>query len=319
MHILTTEIDQLSLPAALTHSGTVLTVGSFDGIHLGHQRLIQQSIARARALSYAAGLVTFAPHPAAVLFPEQAPQVLTSRQVKLDLLRDAGLDLVALILFTGQLRDTSPRDFVQTLCDRLHMRELWVGPDFALGKARSGDLAALKALEGPLGFAVHQVPYVTQDGRRISSSQIRALLADGQVAEAAKLLGRWYNLRGRVVHGKRLGRTIGFPTVNLQVCPDCLVPAYGVYATIVTLDGTSYGAATNVGVRPTFDDGPPSVEAHILDFTQDLYGHELELSFVRRLRPELDFENVQALIEQLHKDVAQTRRVLQEECGGEYV
>jgi riboflavin kinase/FMN adenylyltransferase len=319
MHVLTTEIDQLSLPAELAQSGAVLTVGSFDGIHLGHQRLIQQSIARARALSYAAGLVTFSPHPAAVLDPDRAPQTLTSRQVKLDLLRAEGLDLVAMILFTGKLRDTSPRDFVQALCAKLHMRELWVGPDFALGRDRRGDLAALKALQSPLGFAVHQVSYVTQDGRRISSSQIRALLAGGRVAEAAQLLGRWYSLRGRVVHGKKLGRKIGFPTANLQVCPDCLVPAYGVYATTATVNGVQYGAATNVGVRPSVDNGKPSIEAYILDYDQDLYGHQIELSFVRYLRPEMRFESVQGLIDQMRQDVVQTRRVLEEESVNDHV
>jgi riboflavin kinase/FMN adenylyltransferase len=319
MHVLTTEIDQLSLPAELAQSGVVLTVGAFDGIHLGHQTLIRQSIASARVLSYAAGLVTFCPHPAAVLYPDRAPQILTSRQVKLDLLRAEGLDLVALLLFTGRLRDASPRDFVQALCSRLHMRELWVGPDFALGKDRSGDLAALEALQCSLGFTVHQVPYVTQDGRRISSSQIRALLASGRVAEAAQLLGRWYSLRGRVIHGKKLGRTIGFPTANLQICPDCLIPAYGVYATTATVDGVQYAAATNVGVRPSVDNGPPSVEAFILDYDRDLYGHEIELAFVRFLRPEMRFENVQGLIDQMRRDVVQTRRVLQEEGGNDNV
>jgi riboflavin kinase/FMN adenylyltransferase len=224
-----------------------------------------------------------------------------------------GLDLVALIPFTRELAATSPYDFVRALCVGLHMRELLVGPDFALGSDRRGDLVALKALEGPLGFAVRQVPYVAQDGRRVSSSQIRALLAEGQVAEAASLLGRWYNLRGQVVHGAQRGRGIGFPTANLQVCAECLVPAYGVYATTVSVDGTVYGAATNVGVRPVFDSGAPSVEAYILDFEQDLYGREIELSFVRRLRPEQKFESVQALIDQMHDDVAQTRRVLQGE------
>jgi riboflavin kinase/FMN adenylyltransferase len=314
MHILTAEIDQLSLPAELAHADTVLTVGAFDGIHLGHRALIRQSIARARSSSppRSAGLVTFDPHPAAVVHPERAPKVLTTPQVKLDLLRDEGLDLVALISFTSQLAATSARAFVRQLCQRLRMRELWVGPDFRLGSDRSGDLALLKALQSTLGFAVRQIPYVTQDKRRVSSSQIRALLSEGRAADAARLLGRWYSLRGRVVHGARRGHKIGFPTANLQVCPDCLIPAYGVYATTVTLDGTRYDAATNVGVRPSFDNGAPSVEAYLLDFDQDLYGRELELSFVRRLRPEQRFENVQDLIDQMHDDVAQTRRVLNE-------
>jgi len=321
MHVLTTEIDQLELPPELAHTDTVLTVGAFDGLHLGHQALIRRSIARARAAPgpRAAGLVTFAPHPAAVLYPERAPHVLTTPPAKLDLLRDVDLDLVAVIPFTSQLAATPARVFVQRLCARLNMRELWVGPDFALGSGRQGDLAVLKQLATELGFTVHQIAYVTQDGRRVSSSQIRGLLSEGQVTAAAALLGRCYGLRGRVVHGAQRGRGIGFPTANLSVCPDCLVPAYGVYATTVTLDGVRYPAATNVGVRPSFDNGKPSIEAHILDFDQDLYGRELELTFVRRLRSELRFPSVQALIDQMHDDVAQTRRVLANLNGGDCV
>jgi riboflavin kinase/FMN adenylyltransferase len=318
MYVLTAEIDQLELPPKLARADTVLTVGAFDGLHLGHQALIRRSIARAQSGPgpRAAGLVTFAPHPVAVLAPERAPQVLTTPQIKLDLLRGVGLDLVALLPFTPQLAATSARAFVQHLCARLNMRELWVGPDFALGSDRQGNLTVLEQLASELGFTVHQIPYIAQDGRRISSSQIRALLSEGEVAAAAALLGRCYSLRGRVVHGAQRGRGIGFPTANLRVCPDCLVPAYGVYATTVTLDGVRYAAATNVGVRPSFDNGEASVEAYILDFDQDLYGRELEVTFVRRLRPELRFESVQALIDQMHDDVAQTRRVLADWSGG---
>jgi riboflavin kinase/FMN adenylyltransferase len=324
MHVLTDEIDQLELPPELAFTDSVLTVGAFDGLHLGHRALIRRSIARARVpptdgAPRAAGLVTFAPHPAAVLHPERAPHVLTTPEAKLDLLRGVGLDLVALLPFTPQLAATSARDFVQHLCARLNMRELWVGPDFALGSDRQGDLSVLKQLTTELGFSVHQIPYVAQDGRRISSSQIRALLSEGQVAAAAALLGRCYSLRGRVVHGAHRGRGIGFPTANLYVCSDCLVPAYGVYATTVTLEGVRYPAATNVGVRPSFDNGKPSVEAYILDFDQDLYGREIELTFVRRLRPELRFSSVQALIDQMRDDVAQTRRVLADMNGDDCV
>jgi riboflavin kinase/FMN adenylyltransferase len=319
MYILTAEIDQLTLPAELAHADTVLTVGAFDGIHLGHRALIRQSITRARALSRTAGLITFTPHPAAVLYPERAPQVLTSPQVKVDLLRDVGLDLVAMLPFSARLAATPAQEFVQALCQKLRMRELWVGPDFALGSARGGDLAALRALGRSLGFSVHSIPYIAQDEQRVSSSQIRALLAEGQVAQAAMLLGRRYSLRGRVVHGAQRGRAIGFPTANLEICADCLIPAYGVYASTVTVNGTVYGAATNVGVRPSFDNGAPSVEAYILDFSEDLYGREIELSFVRRLRPELKFETLQALIDQMNDDVAQTRRVLQEEARDGHV
>ena len=313
MQVLTAELDQLNLPAEWAHADSVLTVGAFDGIHLGHQALIQQSIDQARATSRVAGAVTFDPHPAAVLYPRHTPQVLTSLQVKLDLLRAAGLDFVVVLPFTPQLAATSAQVFVQHLCTRLHMRELCVGPDFALGSDRSGDRETLRALGDALGFAVCDIiPYLTRNGQRVSSSKIRSLLQEGEVTEAAALLGRWYSLRGRVVHGAHRGRELGFPTANLEVCDDCLVPAYGVYATTVTLEGKHYGAATNVGVRPSFDNGKPSVEAYLLDFNQDLYGRELDLAFVRRLRPEMRFENVQALIEQMDDDVAQTRQVLRE-------
>jgi riboflavin kinase/FMN adenylyltransferase len=315
MHVLTTEIDQLSLPEELARTDTVLTVGAFDGIHLGHQALIRQSIARARDTSRTAGLVTFDPHPAAVLYPERAPQVLSSPQIKLDLLRDVGLDLVVMLPFTARLAATSAQAFVQHLCTRLRMRELCVGPDFALGSDREGNLATLEGLASSLGFTVRQIPHLIRDGHRVSSSQIRALLQKGHVAEAARLLGRPYSLAGRVVTGAQRGRTIGFPTVNLEVCKECLIPAYGVYATTVTLEGTRYGAATNVGVRPSFDHGAPSIEAYLLDFDQDIYGRELVLSFIQRLRPEQRFESVQALIDQMHDDVAQTRRVLRSVSG----
>jgi riboflavin kinase/FMN adenylyltransferase len=222
-----------------------------------------------------------------------------------------GLDLVVLLTFTRRLAATSPRAFVESLVRSLRMRELWVGPDFALGSARKGDLAALCALGREMGFAVREIPYVDCGGRRVSSSQIRALLHEGRVADAASLLGRPYALRGKVVHGARRGRDLGFPTANLDVGRGCLVPAYGVYAAYVSLDGTRYAAAANIGVRPSFDHGEASIEAFLLDFEGDLYGREIELAFVERLRPEERFGSVQALIEQMQRDVENTRKALE--------
>jgi riboflavin kinase/FMN adenylyltransferase len=319
MHVLRCEIDQLSLPAELAHRESVLTVGAFDGIHLGHQALIRASVAQAAATGRFVGLVTFDPHPATVLHPERALRVLTTPQIRRTLLEDSGLDLLVLLSFTPQLASTSARAFVQGLCQSLHMRELWVGPDFALGSSRKGDMAALKEMEVELEYTVRQISYVSQAGQRVSSSQIRTLLGEGRAVEATALLGRAYRVRGKVVHGAQRGRELGFPTANLEVCEDCLVPAYGVYATTVTVDGTCYDSVTNIGVRPSFDNGVPTIEAYILDFNQDLYGRELELAFVQRLRPELRFDNLQALIDQMHDDVAQARQVLRGWCGNRHV
>jgi riboflavin kinase/FMN adenylyltransferase len=310
MRVLSGEIETLSLPDEWAGAEFSLSIGSFDGIHVGHQALIRESVASARRSDRLAGVVTFDPHPAQVLYPERAPRVLTPPQAKLSLLRPLGLDLVVLLSFTARLAATAPQEFVRHLVRGLRMRELWVGPDFALGSDREGDLATLCALGREMKFAVRDIPYVDRGGQRVSSSQVRALLKKGRVAEAATLLGRHYALRGKVIHGAKRGRNLGFPTVNLDVGGECLVPAHGVYAAYVLLDGTRYAAATNIGVRPSFDHGNPSVEAFLLNFDGDLYGREIELAFVKRLRPEERFANVQALIEQMHRDVENTRIAL---------
>jgi riboflavin kinase/FMN adenylyltransferase len=197
------------------------------------------------------------------------------------------------------------------------MRELWVGPDFALGRNREGDLDALRRLGDELGFAVHDIPYITGSGphvqlreERVSSSHIRALLRGGHVAEAGRLLGRHYCFPGRVVHGAQRGRDLGYPTANLEVRADRVIPANGVYATYVHLGSDRRPSVTNVGVRPSFDDGTKSIEAYILDYSGNLYGREVTISFVARLRPELRFGDVQALIAQMGRDVQDARQVL---------
>ena len=316
MHIQRGEIHQLGLPAQSQDRESVLTVGSFDGIHVGHQALIGQIVARARSQDRLAGLITFDPHPAAVLYPERPLHILTTIEEKVSLVASSGLDVIGILAFTPQLAATPPRAFVQRLRERMRMCELWVGPDFALGRDRTGDLHVLRRLGGELGFAVHDIPYVTgggpevaRQGERVSSSYIRALLHQGQVTQAARLLGRHYGLTGRVVHGARRGRDIGYPTANLAVSPQRVVPANGVYATYVGLGSNWHPSVTNVGVRPSFDDGARSIEAHILDYSGDLYGREVALTFVARLRPELRFGGVQALIDQMGRDVQDARRV----------
>jgi riboflavin kinase / FMN adenylyltransferase len=312
MYTLTTDIGQLSLPAPLAHVDSMLTVGAFDGIHIGHQSLIREMAGRARDTRCLSGLVTFAPHPATVLRSQEPFYCLTSPADKASLLEPLGLDVLVVLNFDLHLANMPPRAFVQHLCDQMAMRELWIGPDFALGKKRQGDLAVLRDLGRELGFKVHDIPYIAQGSERVSSSAIRALLREGDVTRAARLLGRHYAVSGRVVHGARRGHSLGFPTANVAVPPGCALPADGVYVTYACLEGERFPSVTNVGVRPSFDDGARTVEAFLLDFDRDLYDRELTVAFVQRLRPELRFDDLQGLIVQMNKDVEQARGILLE-------
>ena len=311
MYTLTTEISQLSLRASLTHRGSMLTVGAFDGIHIGHQSLIREMAGRAGDKGCLSGLVTFAPHPATVLRPQEPFYYLTSPDDKASLLEPLGLDLLVTLNFDLHLANMPPGAFVQRLCEQMAMRELWIGPDFALGKKRQGDLAVLRDLGRELGFEVHDIPYITQSSERVSSSAIRALLREGDVTKVARLLGRHYAVSGQVVHGAQRGHSLGFPTANVAVPPDRALPADGVYATYAHLGGEHFPSVTNVGVRPSFDNGARTVEAFLLDLRRDLYGRELTVAFVQRLRPEMRFENRQDLIAQMNQDVEQARGILQ--------
>lgn len=314
MHVLTSNLDDLGLPDECAHPEAVVTVGAFDGIHLGHQALIEAMVERAHSEGRMAGLVTFYPHPSAVLQPQQRARYLTTPGEKAVLLEPSGLDWMVVILFTPQVADTAPAAFVRLLYDRLRMRALWVGPDFALGRDRAGDLATLQELGREIGFSVHEVPYLTIGEDKISSSHIRTLVHRGHVEEAARLLGRYYRLPGEVVHGAQRGRCLGYPTANLAVQSDRVIPANGIYVTLACVGADRYGSVTNVGIRPTFDNGEPSVEAYLLDYSGDLYGRDLVLEFVARLRPEKRFTDVAALVEQIDRDVLQARAILSECC-----
>jgi len=310
MYVLTSELDDLTLPPELKDPGSLLTIGSFDGIHIGHQALISRLVADAREQNKLSGLVTFYPHPAVVLYPQRPTLYLTTPGEKTALLESTGLDWVTIVSFTEQLAAMSPRAFLQVMCDQLGMRGVLVGPDFALGSGRKGDTAALYRLGQEMGFDVHDIPYVTQDGHKISSTHVRRLLQRGHVKEAARLLARRYSLSGKVLHGAQRGRCLGFPTANVGVQPDRVIPANGVYATCVQLDRERLPSVTNIGVRPTFDNAEKSVEVYILDYDGDLYGRDLVVEFVDRLRPELRFSDVQDLVSQMRQDVVDTRQIL---------
>lgn len=259
---------------------TVLTVGTFDGLHLGHQRLLRRLMRSARASERLSGVVTFDPLPRTLLAPESNLMCLTTIEDKIELLQSWGLDLVVIVPFTWEVARTSARDFLRPLCERLRMAELWVGWNFALGRGREGNVATLQQLGQEMGFRVHVVQPVRDGGAAISSTQIRSLLRAGHVREAGEMLGRNYSVRGILVPEAGEGWLSGSPVAFLQVRDICTVPTQGVYAAYVVLQGKRYHAVANIGAHPN------SVEVLLLDSPSELYGNEVRLEFVEYVRHE---------------------------------
>ncbi|HZP39952.1 MAG TPA: bifunctional riboflavin kinase/FAD synthetase [Candidatus Binatia bacterium] len=289
----------------------VLTLGNFDGVHLGHQAIVRRAVERARAIGGRAVALTFEPHPLAVLAPEQAPPIIQPLRDRLVLLRELGVETTVLQRFTRTFAALEPEAFVRDfLLRRLELRHVVVGYNVSFGRARAGSAATLQALGGALGFGVDLVGPVEVAGERVSSTRLREVLRAGDVAAARRLLGRPYALRGRVVAGDRRGRTLGFPTANLHVRPALLLPPDGVYAVEVEVAGARRPGVLNVGVRPTFDGRRRTIEAHLLDFDGDLYRAWALARFVERLRGERAFAGPEALRAQIAADVEHARRVL---------
>ena len=306
-------------PGSPPEAGAAVTIGAYDGVHLGHRKVLTllRELADARGLE--AALVTFDRHPATVVRPESAPKTLTTLDQKLELLDSFGLlDRVAVLEFDQERRKESAEDFVrEVLVDRLRARVVVVGEDFHFGRDRGGNVALLSHMGTDLGFEVVGLNLVAPDDdpehEPYSSTRIRQLVAAGDVAGAARLLGRPHAVRGSVVAGDRRGRDLGYPTANVDVAPDLCLPAEGIYAgMLVGPDGAERPAAISFGRRPTFDPDAagPLLEAHVLDFEGDLYGAAVEIRFVERLRGELRFETADALIEQMERDVTATRHLL---------
>lgn len=310
---------------------SVLTIGTFDGVHRGHQLLIGTTVRRARERGVAAVVVTFDPHPRAVLAPESAPPRLTRIEDEVPLIAALGVDAVIVHPFTRATADTSARDFIAATVRAAHPVEIWVGDDFALGRGREGTPDALRDLGAAFGYALHVLPRLRPDGvpdgggagETIGSTAIRRHLLAGEAADAARLLGRPYALTGPVVHGAKRGREIGFPTANVQVPPGVLVPRNGIYATWVTIpdDPTPperrrdrYPAMTYIGPRPVFDNGPDSVETHLIGWDGDLYDREIAVQFVGWLRGDASFAGVDALVAQMRRDETHAVEVLSAEC-----
>jgi len=290
-----------------------ISIGVFDGVHLGHRYLLRNLKESAQGAGHLSGVVTFNRHPDELLAPHREIRYLTTLEEKVDLLGEVGLDLVVALPFTRDMAQTTARDFVLALLERLQMKELWVGPDFALGKGRQGDSTHLQTLAEELGFQLHVMQPLTDAGEVISSSRVRALIREGRVSDAAQLLGRSPSIAGTVVHGARRGHKLGFPTANLAPNEMIVTPANGVYAARVVWDITNHAGVVNIGRRPTFENLSQTIlEAHVLDFTGDLYGKNVRVEFIERLRPEQRFESAEALISQMRKDVDNTRRALKE-------
>jgi riboflavin kinase/FMN adenylyltransferase len=289
-----------------------LTIGTFDGVHLGHQEIVRNMVVGARRERALTVALTFFPPPAVVLKKRSEPYYLTTPEERASLLGELGIDVVITHPFSLELASMTARDFMLLLYAHLRPRHLCVGYDFALGRGREGTVSTLQILGEEFGYTVQSIPAVKVNGNVVSSSQIRAHLAAGEVEQVALLLGRPYPVRGEVERGDGRGKLLGIPTANLSVWSERAIPKAGVYVCHALVDGRSWGAVTNVGVRPTFENQPvrPRVETHILDFNKDIYGQEVLLEFLDHLRDETRFPNPQALVDQIHKDISRARSVL---------
>ena len=293
----------------------VVTIGTFDGVHRGHRRLLDQAVQRGRELNLPVTGVTFEPVPAAVLRPDAFAGRISTPAEKLKRLAEAGLAEVVVIPFTTDLSRWSPEQFMTWLREKTGLRELWVGEEFALGKDRAGTVDRLTEIGADLGFRVVAVPRLTNGAEVVSSSRVRSAVMSGDVATARRLLGRPFRVTGEVVHGQHLGREIGFPTANVAPPPGLAPLADGIYAAWAWLpeDTAPRPAVAYVGSRPTVDDGPRMVETHLLDFDGDLYGETLSTDLVERLRPDERFDSLEELVAQMAVDKARARAVLAHE------
>ena len=290
---------------------SAVTLGNFDGVHLGHRELFRAVVKAARCLNCPSIVYTFDPHPLKLLAPEKAPLLLNTPAEKQRLIAASHIDFLIESPFTAEFAAMSPEQFVtDILVARLKVKILVIGYDYAFGRGRGGDADFLKAFGEKYGFAVEILQPVGNDGLPYSSTRIRAMVATGDVADLVSILGRQYNLEGRVVPGEQRGRELGFPTANLETDKE-LLPAAGVYAVKVRHGAQEYGGVVNLGKRPTFGGKTSTIEVHLLDFTGQLYGQNLRVYFVERLRGEQKFADVKALINAISEDVLRARQILQ--------
>ncbi|MDP6510329.1 MAG: bifunctional riboflavin kinase/FAD synthetase [Dehalococcoidia bacterium] len=289
---------------------TLLSIGVFDGVHLGHRHLLGHLRDQALAAGLMPGVVTFVHHPRQVLYPESGVTYLMPIEERLELLRDVGMEVVAAVSFTQELSSLDAGQFLSLLQRYLRLKGLVIGPDFALGRGRGGDAAHLSALSQSMGLSLERVPQAAINGDVVSSTAIRTALGKGDVDLVSRLLGRNFSLSGQVVGGEERGRILGFPTANISFPPNQALPADGVYATSAIVGGRPHSSVTNIGIRPTFNTGQRTVETFLLDFKGDLYGQVLTIKLVARLREEKRFESVSQLVAQMERDILLARSLL---------
>jgi riboflavin kinase / FMN adenylyltransferase len=285
-----------------------VTIGNFDGLHLGHRRILEDLVRTSQASGTVSVVMTFSPHPLQILHPGKAPKLIVPTDEKIARIESLGVDYLLLVKFDEELSRLSGESFIrEILVGALKVQHLFVGHNFVFGHKRSGNVALLESLQSECRYAVHVIPPVAVRGRRVSSTGIRELIRSGRISQANRLLGRYYSLQGRVVPGQGLGRTVLFPTLNLEAQNEIL-PGNGVYATLALFEGKSHPAVTNVGTRPTVSGAGLSVETHLLAHTPEAPPSSLELQFLHRLRNEHKFPSVDDLKNQIAKDIHRTHR-----------
>ena len=297
---------------------TLLTIGVFDGVHLGHKYLLSQLTKQAREQNLLSGVVTFNRHPHEVLSPQSKLPFLTDLTQRINLLKNEGVDAIFTLSFTRELAQLSARQFTSLLKKYLRMRGMVIGPDFALGQTREGNVAILRTLGQVMGFSVTVIPPVMIDGEVVSSTAIRNALANGDMKRVLNLVGRPFSLNGRVTKGAGRGEGLGFPTANLDIDPRQALPADGVYATWTDIDGQTYQSMTNIGWQPTFGGSQRVVEVYILDYHSNLYGRELKIDIMERLRGEKQFDTPEELKKQITEDINQGRAILRPEVEAKH-
>lgn len=304
-----TQVEQ-ELSQAATTKETVLTIGVFDGVHLGHKALLAEIKAQAKQANALSCVVTFRYHPDELLSPSKSLPYLTSLNQRVKLLKAEGIDLVVTITFNRELIALEAEEFIALLKKYLKMQGLVVGPDFALGKGRKGDIGYLRRMGQEKGFTVTIVPPVEVNHEVVSSTAIRNALAGGDMQRVKNLAGHYFSFTGKVIEGEKRGRKLGFPTANLNVHPRQALPPFGIYATLAHIGGKAYQSVTNIGIRPTFTEGRRTIEVYIFDFEKDIYGKEMKVEFIEKLRDEKKFNSVEELIRQMTEDVKQSKMIL---------